>query len=40
MIGDSERDVEAGLSAGCKESILVETNRGNVLLEEVDTILK
>lgn len=28
MIGDSERDVEAGRHAGCKDSILIETNTG------------
>ena len=26
MIGDSERDVEAGVNAGCKQSIIIETN--------------
>lgn len=28
MIGDSDRDVEAGRRAGCKDSILIETNTG------------
>ena len=33
MIGDSERDVEAGQNAGCKESILVETNVSDALVD-------
>ena len=32
MIGDNSTDVEAGQNAGCKESILIETNRENALL--------
>ena len=32
MIGDSERDMEAGEAAGCKECIKLESNVGNVLL--------
>ena len=32
MIGDNSTDVEAGQNAGCKESILIETNRENTLL--------
>ena len=39
MIGDSERDVEAGKSAGCKDSILVEKNKAGGLLECVSQIL-
>lgn len=35
MIGDSERDVEAGKAAGCKESIMVDTNRENELLNAI-----
>ena len=35
MIGDSERDVEAGRNAGCKESIMVDTNRENELLNAI-----
>ena len=40
MIGDSERDVEAGKAAGCKESIMVETNKENSLLEVCDSIIR
>lgn len=32
MIGDSSTDVKAGQNAGCRESILIETNRENALL--------
>ena len=39
MIGDSERDVEAGKAAGCKDSILIETNKDGALLEVCDSIL-
>lgn len=35
MIGDSSTDVEAGQNAGCKESILIETNRENALLNTI-----
>lgn len=35
MIGDSDRDVQAGINAGCKQSILVETNEPNGLLHAV-----
>ena len=28
MIGDSDRDVDAGNNAGCKKSIKIETNKG------------
>ena len=38
MIGDSERDVEAGQNAGCKDSIKVETNKVNALLDEIKII--
>lgn len=38
MIGDSERDAEAGLGAGCRESILIETNEGGVLLRAISRI--
>ena len=31
MIGDSDRDIEAGQAAGCKQSILIERNRRNAL---------
>lgn len=40
MIGDSERDVEAGQNAGCKESDVIETNKGQVLLNTVCRICK
>lgn len=35
LIGDSERDVEAGENAGCKESVMIATNKDNVLLQSV-----
>ena len=37
MIGDSERDIEAGQNAGCKESYLIGTNEDNSLLEWFNT---
>jgi D-glycero-D-manno-heptose 1,7-bisphosphate phosphatase len=40
MIGDSERDVKAGKAAGCKESIMVETNKENSLLEICESIIR
>ena len=40
MIGDSERDVEAGKAAGCKESIMVETNKQRVLFETIEKIIR
>ena len=39
MIGDSSRDVEAGRSAGCKESILIETNNPGALLSTIHEII-
>lgn len=39
MIGDSERDVDAGNAAGCKDSILIETNKENALLDGCDSIV-
>lgn len=39
MIGDSERDVEAGQNAGCKDSLLIETNKPNALLGALVNIL-
>ena len=39
MIGDSERDVAAGRTARCKDSILIETNKENALLEVCDSIV-
>ena len=35
MIGDNSTDIEAGRNAGCKESIQVETNRENALLNTI-----
>jgi D,D-heptose 1,7-bisphosphate phosphatase len=40
MIGDSENDVIAGETAGCKECILVEKNKGNELLTIIERILE
>lgn len=39
MIGDSERDVEAGKSAGCKDSLIIETNGNNSLLSIIRKLL-
>lgn len=39
MIGDSERDVEAGSNAGCKKSIIIEKNMPYGLLNEIKKIL-
>lgn len=38
MIGDSERDIDAGENAGCKKSILVETNKKQELLMALDNL--
>jgi len=35
MIGDSQRDVQAGEAAGCRHSILIETNVANALKEKL-----
>ena len=40
MIGDSERDVEAGGNAKVKLSIIIETNKEGGLLDKIDGILK
>lgn len=40
MIGDSSRDVEAGHNAGCKQSILIETNVPQALLSTIQEITK
>lgn len=40
MIGDSCRDFQAGVNAGVKQSIIIETNRDNALLKAIKTILK
>lgn len=39
MIGDSERDVEAGKNTGCKASVLVENNKSGALLVTVKNII-
>ena len=39
MIGDSGRDVEAGQNAGCKESILIETDAPGALLSTIQEII-
>lgn len=39
MIGDSERDAQAGINAHCKKSICIETNKDSALLEAVKNIL-
>ena len=39
MIGDREADVQTGINAGCKRSLLVETNRENALLELTQAVL-
>ena len=38
MIGDSQRDVEAGNNAGVKQSILIPTNQAGALGQALDTI--
>lgn len=39
MIGDSVRDMESGRNAGCRESVLIETNDGEGLLKTVRRML-
>lgn len=39
MIGDTERDLMAGRNAGCKESVMIETNSSNALLSAIKHIL-
>lgn len=39
MIGDSERDIEAGKNAGCKNSIMIEKNRDGALLDTINQLL-
>lgn len=39
MIGDTERDVQAGKNAGCMDSFLIDTNKPNALLDKVKQIL-
>ena len=38
MIGDSERDTKAGVAAGCKFSLLLQTNNPNSLLNEIERL--
>ena len=38
MIGDSDRDMQAGNAAGCKESILIDRNSDNALLRAINNI--
>jgi len=38
MIGDNNTDVESGKNAGCKDSILIETNKPNALFEAFERI--
>lgn len=40
MIGDTTRDLQAGVNARVKESIIIETNKPNALLEAVRQIIK
>lgn len=39
MVGDSERDVEAGKNAGCKGSIQIDTNKPNALADALKHLL-
>lgn len=39
MIGDSERDVTAGNTAGCKQSFLIKTNEPGALLSIINKII-
>lgn len=39
MIGDSERDMQAGANAGVKRSILIPTNKENALLNAIQQII-
>lgn len=40
MIGDTDKDLFAGRNAGCKDSIMIETNKPNALLETIRAIIK
>jgi D-glycero-D-manno-heptose 1,7-bisphosphate phosphatase len=40
MIGDDDRDVEAGINANCKDSIKIETNQDEGLLNTIKQILQ
>ena len=39
MIGDSDRDVEAGKNAGCKVSLVIDTNEEEALLNIIESVL-
>ena len=39
MIGDSDRDIQAGINAGVKP-ILIETNKAGALLEAIKELIK
>ena len=39
MIGDSERDVDSGNSAGCRKAFIIESNKGNTLLNLLNQII-
>ena len=39
MIGDTDRDLQAGINAKLKDSIKIETNKANALLEAVRKII-
>lgn len=39
MIGDSDRDIQAGINAGVKKSICIETNKANALLEAIKKLV-
>jgi len=39
MIGDSPRDVEAGVRAGVKQSFMIEQNKPGALLECINRLL-
>ena len=39
MVGDSERDVEAGIVAGCKQTIKIETNKNIELKQVIQNLL-
>ena len=40
MIGDYDRDLQVGINANVKKSIVIETNKPNALLQVVRKILK
>lgn len=39
MIGDDDRDAQAGQNAGCKKAIKIETNQANVLKSAVEQLI-